>query len=93
MKLINSNRFFLPGQSRFLHLATVHDGVREFICFADTLEVNKVYIEEVTGGHLSFIEDDALAEALANFLRELTILDMGRALLDDSTWLRNNRET
>ena len=39
------------------------------MCFLDTRTL-KVYIEEITGGHLEFIDDDSLAQALAKFLEE-----------------------
>lgn len=90
MKLIDTNRTYLPVQGaskRWLHLATVHDGVREFMCFADRVS-NQIYIEEITGGHLSRIEDDSLAEALADYLRDKGILDVNKPTLADSEWLK-----
>ena len=88
MKLINSNRFSLPGTSgAWLHLATVNEGVREFMCFAE-VKTRKIYVEEITGGNLQFIEDDALAEGIHNFLTELGLLDMHKPLLPDDQWLR-----
>ena len=80
MKLVNTDRFYLPNtKNRFLHLATIQESVREFMCFCDVSSY-QVYIEEITGGHLSFIEDDSLAEALANFLREQKVLDINPPL-------------
>lgn len=91
MKLINSNRFYLNNTSnRFLHLASVSYGLREFICFAD-VETTQIYIEEVTGGSLSFIADDSLAEELNNFLVYKEILHMGKPLISDDDWLRKTK--
>ena len=81
MKLLNTNRFYLAGTNKhFVHLATVTYNIREFMCFVDTIS-QKVYIEEISGGHLEFIEDDSLAQALASFLTEAKILDMTKRLL------------
>jgi hypothetical protein len=92
MKLIDTNRFFLAGtNNRFLHLATIQDGVREYMCFSDT-ETKKVYIEAITGGQLEFIEDDALAVALTDFLTDRGILGMTNPLLPDNVWYKKPDE-
>lgn len=91
MKVTDTNRFFLPGQKIFLHLATVQHLGRTYICFADTQQTDKIYIEEYNG-HLVFVDDDSLVEEIANYLRELKVLDMGRPLLDDNSWLRGYRK-
>jgi len=57
-------------------MATIHYSVREFICFADLDTPGLIYVEEVTGGSLSRIEDDKLAEELEAFLEERGILDI-----------------
>ena len=85
MKLLNTNRFILKGQTRFLHLASIEDGPREFMCFADK-ETQKVYIEEVSGGTLCFITDDGLAQELNDFLVFKGVLLMDRPLLTDKDW-------
>lgn len=91
MKLINSNRYSLAGTNGvWLHLATVAEGVREFMCFTQ-VKTRKVYIEEITGGNLQFIEDDALAEGIHNFLTERGVLDMAKPLLPDDKWLRKKK--
>lgn len=91
MKLIDSNRFYLPGtHERFLHLASVHHGVREFMCFMD-VRTQKVYIEEVTGGHLEFVEDDSLVSDIHCFLIETGVLDVGKPTLPDTDWLRKGK--
>lgn len=75
-KIINKNTFFLKGTgNRFFHLATITFSVREFMVFMDTYK-NKVYIEEVTGGSLNFIEDESLAKDLENFAKENKILEI-----------------
>lgn len=93
-KIVNSNREFLPvsdihGQQmdRFLHLATIHEGTREFMCFADIV-TSKIYIEEIVGGHLVVIEDDMLIDELHGLLLMSRILDVGKPLLPDKKWLK-----
>jgi len=83
--LSDTNRYLLPGGTGALHLATVLDGLREYICF---YYGGNVYIEEITGGHLEFIEDDRLAEEIAEFLRERGVLDISKPTLPDDQWLR-----
>lgn len=74
--VVNTNIFELPGTNgRFVHLASVHNGVREFMCFLDALS-QKCYIEEITGGSLTFIEDDNLAFDLAKFCDDKGFTDM-----------------
>ncbi len=76
MKILNSDRFSLPGTNgRFTHLATVQDGLHEFLCMYDLLE-HKCYIEEVIGGQLCFIEDDNVAKDIADFLCEKNITNI-----------------
>jgi len=87
MKVINSNRFYFPGTTA-LHLASIQDGLKEYICFY--LD-GKIYIEEITGGHLEFIEDDNLAEELLNFLTLQKILDPTKPLLTDKQWYNLGR--
>lgn len=104
MKLIDTNRYYLPGQERFLHLATLVHTIggwsnliavqKTFLCFADTLGEKKVYIEELdAAGQLQFIEDDKLVADIAQYLTEAGVLDITRPLLDDTTWLRNRGKT
>ena len=91
MKLVNTNRFSLPGtNNRFIHLASIHYGVREFMCFQDK-KTNKIYIEEITGGSLNFIEDDSLVYALHNFLEENKVLDISKPTIPDKDWLKKGR--
>lgn len=52
-----------------MHLATIHYGLREFIYFVDR-QTQQSYIEEITGGSLSVIEDDNLWNDLAMHLKE-----------------------
>lgn len=86
MKLIDSNRYYLPNtKKQYIHLATVQNQLREYICFAH-VPTQKVYIEEVTGGQLEFIRDDGLAQGLHDFLTEQRVLDINRPLLPDKEW-------
>ena len=86
-KLINSNRFPLPGtNNRFLHLATVQDSIKEYICFVDT-RTTQIYIEEITGGAGPFfIEDDSVVQDITNFLTEKGTLDISKPLIPDNIW-------
>jgi len=69
-KILNNNRFLLKGTNgRFVHLATIGYGVREFMVFLDQKTLT-TYIEEITGGHLSRIFDDELWDALAQFVKD-----------------------
>lgn len=86
MKLVDSNRFYLPNtRGQYLHLATVQRNLREYICFAH-VKTQKIYIEEITGGSLQFINDDQLADALHSFLVDRGVLRMDRPLLPDKQW-------
>lgn len=77
-KVVDSNIYEMKGSNgRFYHLGTIHQGLREYICMVDTF-TQQCYIEEVTGGHLSFIEDDNLAFDLAKFCEQQKITDMRR---------------
>jgi hypothetical protein len=76
-KLINSDIFPLPGAPGWIHLATVHRGIREYMCFRDNV-TGKTYIEEITGGSLEFIEDDSLVKELYNYLVHWSILRVGK---------------
>ena len=75
-KIVNLNPFPLRGTSkRYLHLATIQSGFHEYMCFAD-LEEERIYIEELTGGHLSRIEDNNLASDLEEYVREKGVLTL-----------------
>lgn len=88
MKLKYTNRYYLPGtRDQWIHLATIIHNTREFICFADCF-TSQIYIEETTMGNLMYIEDDSLVEEIANFLREVGILDVAKPFLPDTNWLR-----
>lgn len=77
-RLVDSNIYEMNGtKGRFYHLASVRDSIREYVCLIDKL-TSKVYIEECTGGHLQFIEDDLLALELTKFLEEKGCLDPRR---------------
>ena len=90
MKFLNTDQFALPGtQNRFIHLATIAKGAREFIYLIDR-ETYKRYIEEITGGHLELIKDDNLAKELEDFAN---YNKLGEILITpDSSYLINNPE-
>lgn len=84
MKLLDTNRFYLKGtNNRFLHLASISEGLKEYMCFAD-VKTSKLYIEQITGGHLEFIDDDILAKALFDYLEYSGVLDMKKPLLPNT---------
>lgn len=68
---------------RWVHLATVQDGIREYICFFD-IHDQKMYIEEITNGSLEFISDDSVVRELADFLlgKNVTNLTYGLPIPD-----------
>ena len=77
-KLLDSNLFPLPNSNgRFVHLASIGDDFKEYIAFVDR-STGKCYIEDITGGNLTFIEDDHLAEDLSDFLNNKSLLDPRR---------------
>ena len=66
--ILDDDQFYLKGtDNRFIHLATVGFSVREFLVFQDSW-TSSVYIEEVTGGSLTKIEDQSLWKALTQFV-------------------------
>jgi hypothetical protein len=76
MKLINTNRFYLKGtNNQFLHIATVQDGLHEYMAFYDCIN-KKLYLESIDGGKLEYIEDDQLAKDLADFLFDKNITNL-----------------
>jgi len=87
-KIKDSNIFPMPGDKRFIHLATITSGLREFIVFVGTKGSvdGKCYIEEAVlvanpktedvTGCLKFIDDDNLANDLAAFVQEKNLLDI-----------------
>jgi len=75
IKILNGNRFYLKGtNNRFMHLATMTRGFNEYICFVD-MHTSECYIEQITGGSLSFIDDDDLVRELKYYLDQAKILD------------------
>jgi hypothetical protein len=91
-RLLNTNRFYLNGTNqRFLHLASLVYGLREFMCFIDR-QFTKIYIEEVSGGRLEYIKDDDLVAAIHNFLNERKLLNMDRPPISDKEWFRPKKE-
>lgn len=78
LRLVDSNLFYLKGtKNKFLHLATIHRGAREFVCFMG-IPTRQVYIEEITGGHLKRIEDTGLATELEVFCQSTGIINVER---------------
>lgn len=69
-KLIDTNRYFLEGtRNNFIHIASIGRGLREFVLLLER-STKKVYLNEITGGNLEYIDDDSLYEDLMNFVEE-----------------------
>jgi hypothetical protein len=67
--LINEDQYPLKGTNgRFIHLATVGYGVREFIVMLDGW-VGTLYVEEITGGSLIQVIDKELWKALIQWVK------------------------
>lgn len=87
-KLKNSNIFPLPGNPHMLHLGTIGYGLREFVLMLGIAGPGKgkFYIEEVVlesvdfskdvYANCKFIDDDELAQDLAEFADELGLRDI-----------------
>lgn len=87
-KLVDSNRYYLANTNdRFLHLGSAHYGLREYMCFADRM-TSQIYIEEITGGSMQFIDDDSLAQGLSDFFTEVGVLDLKKPLIPDAQWYK-----
>ena len=79
-KVISSDiRQLTIGNSsvKWLHLATIHHSVREYMCFLEVAS-NNCYVEEVTGGQLRRIDDEELANDLAKFCDEYGLTSITR---------------
>ena len=77
MKLLSSNKYPLKDHSllcRFWHLATVVDGMREYLALWDSLE-DKVYIERFKGYALVEISDQEYRQ-VEPFMRAKGIFQM-----------------
>lgn len=74
----------LLNYHRWEHRATLGWNTREFMVFLDngiikdgiSLQAGQVYVEEITGGHLSKIEDDSLWQALVYFAGNMKYLEL-----------------
>jgi hypothetical protein len=91
LKLINSNRYFLnvlQFPRRFLHLATIQQSLKEYICLLDVL-THQCYIEEMPLTN-SLIEEE-LSQDIERFLYEKGILGIKPAL-PDKEWLKAKRK-
>jgi hypothetical protein len=63
--LINGDKDMLP-YFRWEHRVTVGYRAREFMVFVDQLQ-EKIYIEEIVGGHLETVEETSLFQSLLEF--------------------------
>lgn len=88
MKFLDRNKYALKGTNgRFFHLASIQHGVREYMCFVDK-HTTKIYIEEITGGHLEFIKDESLANELAAFCTAKGVLNTNQPFMPDDIWCK-----
>jgi len=65
---------------RWEHRVTVGHNTREYMVFLDTLN-NLMYVEEITGGHLTVIDDDPLRQAIVRFVQEKGFVNIAPPLL------------
>ena len=75
-KLLDTKKFFLQvngAERRFLHMATVGSGLREYILLMDTV-TKKVYLNDITGGRLEEIESDDEFKEIYAFLYDKGIV-------------------
>lgn len=87
--LLDTNKYYLAGtHNQTLHIASLTDGLREFMCFTFK---GKIYIEEISGGSLIFIEDDSLAQALSDFLHDKKVLHPSKPLIPDNQWYKQTK--
>lgn len=69
LRILSSKQFPLPNtKERFIHLATITDGIREFIFFKDKIAMT-TYIEEITGGNLSQVKEEELWTELTELIK------------------------
>jgi hypothetical protein len=74
LKILDTNRFYLSGAPEYLHLASVEDGFKEYVCFYKRIG-HMIYIEEITGGNLKIIEEDDKWRDIYLFLLERKALN------------------
>lgn len=102
--LKNTDLFLLPGNPHMLHIATINYGLREFILMLHR-PASKMYIEEVVleskdfskdvWANMKFIEDDSLANDLAEYCNEQGLRDMGKITekcidMGKGQWIQQN---
>lgn len=72
-QLISSKQYWLPGNNngeRWLHVATIGKGIREYMFFVDA-QRGVSYVEEITGGNLIQISDDNLWNDITSYIQSL----------------------
>lgn len=87
-KFVDTNRFWLKTndkRKRWLHIASIQIGLREFVYFLDHVE-ERLYIEEITTGKLQQIpaKEENLFKELAALVedKEYNWVFKGQALND-----------
>jgi len=84
----NKNIFPMPGNQHLIHLATIGYGLREFVvmvgvrgeikgkAYIEEAVLNTVNYKEDVFANLKFIDDDNLANDLAQWVMDKNLLDM-----------------
>jgi hypothetical protein len=73
-ELVDDKKYALQGtKGRFIHMATVRGGLREFVLLQDQA-LGDIYLNEITAGGVDVIEDDELFKAVYAFLLEHDIV-------------------
>ena len=75
-KLLDRTQYFLQvkgAERRFLHMATVVSGLREYVLLMDTV-TKMVYLNDITGGRLAEIENDDEFKEVYAFLYDKGIV-------------------
>jgi len=84
VKSADSAKADLLPYFRWEHRATLGYSTREFMVFTDTFQ-QKVYIEEIVGGHLEVVNDDNLHKSLVQYSAEKGFLGVFQPILKPET--------
>jgi hypothetical protein len=84
MNIKDSNKYYLGvvgAKKRFVHLATVEDGLRIYMAVWDTV-TGKLHLNDYTTGQFEEIEDDNLWKELERLLfeRKITTIEQEQPL-------------
>lgn len=92
MRLLSTSIYPLQGTNlQYFHLATIEHNFREFLCFIHTVS-QRVFIEEISGGHLIAIEEDNLFNDLEIHCKVHKVTDVANITTKISEWKIKNGE-